>query len=68
MLIGNLLTTHKGHCAQCLLHKDLGDRRQVVMGVVRHHNSRKQDRHYSCKWRETGGRRTSEERSNILNY
>lgn len=42
------LTTHKGHCAQCLLHEDLSDGRQVVMSVVRHRNSSKQDRHNSC--------------------
>lgn len=48
----NLLTTHEGHCPQGLLHEDLGDRRQVVMGVVRHRNSRKQDGHYSCRRRE----------------
>lgn len=48
----NSLTTHEGHGTQCLLHEDLGDRRQVVMGVVRHHNTRKQDRHNTCRKRE----------------
>lgn len=42
-----LLTAHKGHSAQRLLHEDLGNGREVVMCVVRHHNSSKQDRHDS---------------------
>lgn len=46
----NLRTTHEGHSTQCLLHQNLGDRRQVVVGVVGHHDSRKQNRHDSCEW------------------
>lgn len=56
------LTTHEGDCAQCLLHEDLGDGWKVVMGVVRHHDSCKQDGHYSCRWereREFSQRRKS---------
>lgn len=45
-----LLTAHEGDCAQRLLHEDLGDGRKVVMGVVRHDDSCKQDGHYSCLW------------------
>lgn len=43
------LTTHEGDRAQRLLHEDLSDGRKVVMGVVRHHDSCKQDGHYSCR-------------------
>lgn len=45
-------TTHEGYCAQCLLHEDLSNRRQVVMRVVGHHNTGKQNGHYSCDCRE----------------
>lgn len=49
---GAELTTHEGHCAQSLLHEDLGDGGQVVMGVVGHDDSSKQDGHYPCRWIE----------------
>ena len=41
--------THKGQCPHGLLHGDLGDGRQVVVSVVRHHQTTEQDGHDSCK-------------------
>ena len=41
--------THKGQCPHGLLHGYLGDGRQVVVSVVRHHQTTEQDGHDSCK-------------------
>lgn len=48
------LTAQEGHGPQGLLHEDLGDRGQVVVCVVRHHNAGEQDGHDA--WRGTEGR------------
>lgn len=44
-LHGGELTTQEGHGPQGLLHEDLGDRGQVMVCVVRHHDAREQDGH-----------------------
>lgn len=47
------LTTQEGHGPEGLLHEDLGDRGQVVVRVVGHHDAREQDGHDA--WRGAEG-------------
>ena len=42
------LTRHEGHGTECLLDCYLGDGGEVKMGVVGHHNTTEQYRHYTC--------------------
>lgn len=39
------LTAHEGYCPKRLLHEDLGDRRQIMMSVMRHDDTREQNGH-----------------------
>lgn len=55
------LTAQEGHSPEGLLHEDLGDRGEVMVRVVRHHDAREQDGHDA--WRGTEGHRHERQNS-----